>query len=587
MNKNTTLITCANKNRKRVRILLRVSSDQQLEADGDLGIQRQLDVECIKNHADWILDKKEYFEGSNSGYKNSVADRDILQEIYQDAQNHEFDILVVYKDDRLGRRMWEIGGYIMALKGLGVDVYSVKDGVISPDENDIIGQMMLSMRYAMAQKSSSDTGMRVKDTAKKLVAQGKFMGGAAPYGYVLEHSGELSKHGRALKHLVICPEQAEVVRHIYNLSLSKEYGSAKIANTLNKDERYKNLAPNDVWKSGTITSILTNPIYAGYTAYNRRERLNGRYRSLDSKEWIIAEKQNPDIVIIDENTWTKVQEKRRQRGNKYMKSLDNQNVTVMKRNDGMLSLVDVLHCGYCGCKMVNGSKYNYWTIKDTGERRTSKIAIYKCQNAWQGVPHDKTKQFRADKIEPIVYEALAEYISKLQENENIFEQIIENNNKEKQRKARDLETEQKNLDKIRQNISIMEDKIPEAMTGEYALSLDDLVRNIDRQKVKEQEQLEVVYQKQQELQNATVTTTDWEDVKNKIPTWHELLLNADTATKRVLVNKLVERIDITKERIVIRFKINLNDFFTQPRMTSHFGVPWKRLRFYHYQLYSL
>ena len=263
--------------------------------------------------------------------------------------------------------------------------------------------------------------------------------------------------------------------------------------------------------------------------------------------------------------------------NKYMKSLDNQNVTVMKRNDGMLSLVDVLHCGYCGCKMVNGSKYNYWTIKDTGERRTSKIAIYKCQNAWQGVPHDKTKQFRADKIEPIAYEALAEYISKLQENENIFEQIIENNNKEKQRKARDLETEQKNLDKIRQNISIMEDKIPEAMTGEYALSLDDLVRNIDRQKAKEQEQLEVVYQKQQELQNATVTTTDWEDVKNKIPTWHELLLNADTATKRVLVNKLVERIDITKERIVIRFKINLNDFFTQPRMTNHFGVPRKRI----------
>lgn len=587
MNKNSNLISCANKDNKRVRILLRVSSDQQLEADGDLGIQRQLDVECIKSHADWILDEKEYFEGSNSGYKNSVADRDILQEIYQDAENHEFDILVVYKDDRLGRRMWEIGGYIMALKSLGVDVYSVKDGFISPEANDIIGQMMLSMRYAMAQKSSSDTGMRVKDTAKKLVAQGKFMGGAAPYGYILEHSGELSKHGRALKHLVICPEKAEVVRHIYDLSLNKEYGSAKIANTLNNNDRYKNLAPNDVWKSGTITSILTNPIYAGYTAYNRRERLNGRYRSLDSKEWIIAEKQNPDIVIIDEDTWTKVQEKRRQRGNKYMKSLDNQDVTVIKRNDGMLSLVDVLHCGYCGCKMVNGSKYNYWTIKDTGERRTSKIAIYKCQNAWQGVPHDKTKQFRADKIEPIVYEALAEYISKLQENENIFEQIIENNNKEMQRKTKDLETEQKKLDKIRQNISIMEDKIPEAMTGEYALSLDDLVRNIDRQKAKEQEQLEVVHQKQQELQNTSVTTKDWEDVKNKIPTWHELLVNADTATKRVLINKLVERIDITKDRIVIRFKINLDDFFTQPRMTSHFGVPRKGIRFYHYQFHCL
>ena len=35
---------------------------------------------------------------------------------------------------------------------------------------------MLTMRYGMAQKSSSDTGMRVKDTAQKLVQQGKFMG---------------------------------------------------------------------------------------------------------------------------------------------------------------------------------------------------------------------------------------------------------------------------------------------------------------------------------------------------------------------------------------------------------------------------
>ncbi len=575
MTTNRNLTLCTNAEKKRVRILLRVSSDQQLEADGDLGIQRQLNIEYINTHADWILDDKEYFEGSNSGYKNSVADRDILQEIYQDVQNHEFDILVVYKDDRLGRRMWEIGGYIMALKGLGVDVYSVKDGLISPETTDIMGQMMLSMRYAMAQKSSADTGMRVKDTAKKLVTQGKFMGGNAPYGYVLEFSGELSKHGRALKHLVIQPEQAEVVKYIYNLSLHLEYGSAKIARTLNQDDRYKNTAPNDVWKSGTITSILTNPIYAGYTAYNRRERLNGRYRSLDSNEWIIAQEQNSNIVIIDEDTWTKVQEKRTKRGDKYMKSLVNQDVTVIKRNDGMLSLVDVLHCGYCGCKMVNGSKYNYWTIKATGERRTSKIAIYKCQTAWQGVPHAKAKQFRADLIEPIVYEALAEYISKLQENENIFTQITNNNNKEKQQKEMDLEMEQKRLDKIRHNINIMEDKIPEAMTGEYTLSLEDLVRNINKQKAKEQEQLIIVQQKELDLQNTSITTKDWEDIKNKIPTWHNLLLNADTPTKRVLINKLIERIEITKERIVVRFKVSLDNFLPESRMSNN-GVVQKQ-----------
>lgn len=574
MNHTKNVIAKKTKKLLRVRMLLRVSSNQQLEADGDLNIQREIILEYIKSNPDWMLDNKEYFEGGVSGYKNSVADRDVLQEAYRDAENREYDILVAYKDDRIGRRMWEIGGYIMSLKSQGVDIYTVKDGCISPETNDIMGQMMLALRYGNAQKSSADTGMRVKDTAKKLVTQGKFMGGKPPYGYLLQHSGEISKHGRALKHLVIHPEQAEVVRYIYDLSLTKEYGSAKIACTLNTNEQYRRLAPNDVWKGGTITSILTNPIYCGYTTYNRRERLNGRTRNLDSSKWILSIKPNPDIIIIDEDIWTKVQRKREQRRKKYTKSLNNQDVTVISRNDGMLSLVDVLHCGYCDCKMVNGSKYNYWTIKDTGERRSSKIPIYKCQNAWQGVPHDKTKQFRADKIEPIIYGAMADYISRLMDNKNIFEEITENHNKEKQRKEQDLALEQKKLEKIQHNIRILEEHIPDAITGEYPLSLDDLVRNINMQKEKEQKQRTVVQQKEADLQNSSVTSSDWEELKTNIPSWREIFLHADTPTKRVLVNKLIERIDITKERMVVRFKISLDEFLPQSRMDDNGVVPW-------------
>ena len=577
MNGNKELFSDSDTCKRCVRMLLRVSSEQQLESDGDLTVQRQIVLEYVKTHPDWLLDEKEYFEGGVSGYKNSVADREILQEAYRDAANGEYDILVVYKDDRIGRRMWEIGGYIMSLKSLGVDIYTVKDGCISPESNDIMGQMMLALRYGNAQKSSVDTGMRVKDTAKKLVQSGKFMGGKPPYGYILEHSGEISKHGRALKHLVIQPEQAEVVKHIYELSLNREYGSAKIANTLNTEERYKNLAPNDVWKSGTVTSILTNPIYAGYTAYNRRESLNGRHHSLDSREWVLSRDANPDITIIDEDVWRKVQRKREMRSSKYTKSLKNQDVTVIGRNDGMLSLADVLHCGYCGCKMVNGSKYNYWTIKGTGERRTSRTAIYKCQNAWQGVPHDKAKQYRADKIEPIVYEALAEYIGKLQENENIFAQIGENNSIEKKRKEKDLEMAKKELEKIENNIRVMEEHIPDAMTGTYPLTLEDLVRNIDMQKSKKQKQLAVVQEKEMILQNTAVTAKDWEDIRSRIPTWREMFLHADTPTKRVLVNKLIERIDITREKLVVRFKISLDEFLPKSRITGNGVVSEQRL----------
>ena len=561
---------------KRVRMLLRVSSNQQLESDGDLSVQRQLVKDYIFSQSDWQLDEKEYFEGSNSGYKNAVADRNILQEALQDAKAKEYDILVVYKDDRIGRRMWEIGAYVMSLKSFGVDIYTVKDGCISPESDDIMGQMMLALRYGNAQKSSSDTGMRVKDTAQKLVQKGKFMGGKAPYGYKLELSGEVSKHGRALHHLVVVPEQAEVVKYIYELSLHKEFGATKISKILNEHEIYKDRAPRDIWKSGTIVSILTNPVYAGYTAYKRRERVDGRYHRLDSKDWIFAEKPDTEIAIIDENMWNQVQDTRKQRADKYIKSLENQNVTVIRRNSGMLALIDVLYCGYCGRKMTNGSKYNYWTIKDTGERRTSKIAIYKCPNAWNGIPHEKTKQYRADQIEPVVFEALAEYIGKLQENEDVFTQIEENQSRQKAVKQSELDKEQSELENIQQKISVMENNIPNAMTGDYPLSLEELAGIIRKHKELEQKHKRIVEERKAELDAMKVSMDDWENIRSKIPTWQDIFWNADTTTKRVLVNKLIERIDITKDSVNIRFKINLNDFFTLPRITDGSGtIPYK------------
>ena len=558
---------------KRVRMLLRVSSNQQLEADGDLSVQRQLVKDYIFSQSDWLLDEKEYFEGSNSGYKNAVADRNILQEALQDAKAKEYDILVVYKDDRIGRRMWEIGAYVMSLKSFGVDIYTVKDGCISPESDDIMGQMMLALRYGNAQKSSSDTGMRVKDTAQKLVQKGKFMGGKAPYGYKLELSGEVSKHGRALHHLVVVPEQAEVVKYIYELSLHKEFGAAKIARILNEHEVYKNRAPRDVWKCGTIVSILTNPIYAGYTAYKRRERIDGRYHKLESRDWVYAEKPDPEITIIDENVWNRTQDTRKQRGDKYIKSPENKDVTIIRRNSGMLALIDVLHCGYCGRKMTNGSRYNYWTIKDTGERRTSKVAIYKCQNAWSGVPHNKTSQYRADQIEPMVFEALAEYIGKLQENENVFTQIEENQNRQKVIKQSELDREQSELKNIQNKIAVMESNIPNAMTGDYPLSLEELADIIRKHRELEKKHKRIVEEKEAELDAMKVSMDDWESIRSRIPTWQDVFWNADTTTKRVLVDKLIERIDITRDNINIRFKINLNDFFTLPRITDYHDVP--------------
>lgn len=556
--------------KKVVRMLLRVSSNQQLEADGDLSVQRRIVSEYVAGQEGWKLDKKEYFEGSKSGYKTAVSDRDVLQEAMEDAKNKEYDILVAYKDDRIGRRMWEIGAYVMTLKSYGVDIYTVKDGCISPAGDDIMGQMMLALRFGNAQKSSSDTGMRVKDTAQKLVQQGRFMGGTAPYGYELVLSGELSKHGRALHKLVIVPEKAEVVKYIYDLSLNKEFGSSKIAKILNEDAYYKTMAPNDVWKGGTITSILTNPVYAGHVAYKRRERVNGRFHRLMDKEWIKSSQPDENIQIIDGAVWDMVQDKRKSRADKYIKTLEHKDVNIIRRNDGMLSLIDVIHCGYCGRKMTNGSKYSYWKIKETGEKRASKIPIYRCQAEQSGLPHDGVTRFRADMVEKVVFDSLSEYIGCLQDKEDIFETIERNQSMERKVQEAEIKKLQKELEKTAEGIATMEQHIPEAMTGTYALSLEELVSVIHRQQEKKEEQEALIQEKKEKLKQIAVTTGEWEELRTQIPTWQQIFKESGRETQRVLVNKLIDRIDVTNEQIVIRFKINLNDFL--PRISGDSGT---------------
>lgn len=545
---------------KRVRILLRVSSNQQLEADGDLSVQRQLVRDYIKKHEDWQLDDKEYFEGSSSGYKNAVDKRNILQEALADAKKGEYDILAAYKDDRIGRRMWEIGAYVMTLKSCHVDIYTVKDGCISPEDNDIMGQMMLALRYGNAQKSSSDTGMRVKDTAEKLVRKGKFMGGAAPYGYRLVFSGELSKHGRALHRLEIVPEQAAFVRKIYDLSFYQEFGSIKIAKTLNADEYAQKMAPGGEWKCGTIAGILSNPVYAGYPAYKRRERIGGTYHRQAQEDWIIAETPEPGLRIIDDTLWNLVQEKRKERAARYRP--DNatgenvQKTPVISRNDNTLPLRDVLYCGCCGRKMTNGTRYSYWRLKSTGEKRKKKIPFYRCPSARNGIPHNGSAQFPADTLEKAVFCCLADYIGWLLKEDDIT--IVYKERQSAQKKA--LEAEQKHLQKelarLTQDIRMMQEHIPDAMSGSYPLSVTELAAAIRRQTEKKD-----LLEKERSERNDALKKFDTETAavfsqKEGSPplTWEQVFKNASAETKRVLINRLLERIEISKEQLIIRFR---------------------------------
>lgn len=546
---------------KRVRILLRVSSSQQLDGDGDLSLQRRLVQEYVASHKDWLLDEKEYYEGSNSGYKNAVSERAILQAALTDAEKHEYDILAAYKDDRIGRRMWEIGAYVMRLKSCGVDIYTVKDGCISPENDDIMGQMMLALRYGNAQKSSSDTGMRVKDTAQKLIQQGKFMGGTAPYGYRLIYSGELSKHGRALHKLEIIPERAKAVKYIYHLSCYQELGSVKIAKLLNEDIYYQSLAPNSIWKAGTISSILKNPIYAGYTAYKRREHVNGAYHRLDINDWIMADMPNQEIQIIEPALWNKTQDKRKRRADKYRQtsSREADDTNIITRNDAMLPLIDVIYCALCGKKMTNGTKYHYWRIKGSSKKRSKKVRAYCCRVSQNDAFPHPAMFLDAGRTDHEVLECLAEYVERLQKKQSVSAILVRNYHDKQKILETACQKLRGELEKTSENIHIMQEYFPEAIGGSCELSVSEIAAAIHRLEEKRILLKKQLTEKEAACQKAALFSGfSFKDAD--IPSWRQVFLNADKETQRALVSRLVERIEIDKEHILIRFRINEEAF---------------------------
>ena len=59
----------------------------------------------------------------------------------------------------------------------------------------------------------------------------------------------------------------------------------------------------------------------------------------------------------------------------------------------------------------------------------------------------------------------------------------------------ELDKDRQELAKIQKKIDVMEENIPQAMTGEYPLSLEDLVCLIDKQKDMYRKQQEIIKQK--------------------------------------------------------------------------------------------
>ena len=544
---------------KRVRTLLRVSSRQQLH-DDDIPIQRAEAEQFISKHVDWIFDK-EYLEKGISAYHNGVEDREVLQEIMQDAKQGAFDILLAYMSDRIGRQE-EYSFYVAELNRLGIEVWTIKDGQLKTEEH--IDKLLNYIRFWQNEGESKKTGMRVHDTMVEMVKEGKFVGGKAPYGYKLFLSGEISNHGRALHKLVIVPEQAEIVRMIFAYAVNKGMGFQKIAKTLNETGI---AAPTiSEWKAGTIRSILMNPVYMGYVAYNRRKSGRENYTHLDRKDWTYAKEQNPDLMIVSQEVWERAQEIREARKKKINESKQATNELYMEQYNvpfatrGRLALTGLVSCGYCGAKLKNTGYANHWTCKTTGEKKVSYVGRYGCPNQCK-----QRSSYSQDYLESIVFSAAENYLDNLKKIDisTEIEEMQQQQSKNIHREMKDLDKELKSLDI---DICTLEDKLPEAIRGEFAFSADKLSSMIGEKETRKKELEKVRNRLQAQLEELFIKQEDMKQFIELIPNWRELFEESDVPTKRMLLSALIDRIIVTDDEINIKFKISLdyqNDFILE------------------------
>ena len=533
---------------KRVRTLLRVSSRQQLH-DDDIPVQRAEAEQYIEKRPDWEFDK-EYIEKAISAYKNSAEEREVLQEIMEDARRHEFDVLLTYMSDRIGRQE-EYSFYVATLNQLGIEVWTIKDGQLKTEEH--IDKLLNYIRFWQNEGESKKTGLRVKDNQIELVKSGKFVGGKAPFGYRLVPSGEISNHGRLLKKLEIVEQNAMIVRRIYSLAVYQGMGADRIAGTLNEEEIPA--ITTDRWKAATIASILKNPIYMGYYALNRRIN-HGSFTRLDRRDWIYSNEQISELVIVSRQMWERAQEIREARKTK-------RNVPFSTK--GKLALISFTYCGYCKKRLKNGSYCNHWMIKSTGERKTAFVGRYICPEKCR-----ERSCYSQSYLEGIVFEIVKGYIEHLK-NVDITDQLQEMQRQQKAWAKKELQLSKKEKRKLREDIKTLEGKIPEAIRGEYYFSAEKLSFMI-REK---EQQLKELQQSEEEIQRKLRQTelfdSDLEKLVTTLPDWKEEFEKADTATKQMLLSSLISRIEVKDSDIRIIFKIRLEDLVVLESIDS--GVP--------------
>jgi site-specific DNA recombinase len=336
----------------RVCLYHRISTDEDHQPTS-LTTQRERLERYCEAMEDWRIVAT--YEDQASG---TSLDRPGLQQALDLAREKRIDLLLVYRVDRLSRKVRQLAGLCEELDQLDVVLKSATEPF---DTGSPAGRMMLQMLGVFAEFEHATIVDRVTAGLERRVREGKWMSGRLPYGYMRDRDTKL---------LVPDEVRASVVRRIFSLYAEGKLGTTAIARTLDAEA-----APSPRktgWSPNALQLILANPAYRGLVRWNG-ETHPGLHEPL-----------------IDDDTFDKAQEILRRRG---------EDASLRRGNPTDFLLSGLVRCHRCGRAYVGTSAHG----------RNGRYTYYACSTRYKyGPAKCSGDRLPKDRLEAAVLSQLAE-----------------------------------------------------------------------------------------------------------------------------------------------------------------------------------
>ena len=278
-----------------------------------------------------------YADEGISGTK--IKNRKEFLRMMADAERGLFEMVVVKDISRFARNTVDLLQNIRKLKALGIETQFLTANMTSMGNSEFV----LTIFGALAQEESANTSKRVK-FGKKLNAEK----GRVPnlvYGY--------DKTVGDYFNLAVNPEEAAVIRQMYQWYTGEGYGASKISSFLN--ERGLKTKRGCPWSQNAVCRVLSNELYTGKVINGKQEVtdfLTGQRADKDETQWMVVER--PELRIIEPETFERARQIMQSRGKAFQVDRERQSNKYL-----FSTLIKCKECGWSFRRTVRTYKNTY------------------------------------------------------------------------------------------------------------------------------------------------------------------------------------------------------------------------------------